>query len=104
MAAPAAASYWSQDPTGAIFQEQSRRPESACVGTEWVILLGEWGEAFPAVGVLQSFQAPPNEFDTENLILLELSPENQSNYFLLPLWNTAIIALLLTVFALTLNC
>lgn len=36
------------------------------------------------MGVLQSFRAPPNEFETENLILLELSLENQSNYFLLP--------------------
>lgn len=71
-------------PLGPFFRSKSRRPESACVGTEWVIILGEWGEAFPAVGVLQSFRAPPNEFDTENLILLELSPENQSNYFLLP--------------------
>lgn len=69
---------------GPIFRSKSRRPEGTCVGTDWVTLPGEWGEASPAVGVLQSFRAPPNEFETENLILLELSLENQSNYFLLP--------------------
>ena len=42
------------------------------------------GEAPAAGGVLLSFRSPSNEFYTENLILLELSLENQSNYFLLP--------------------
>ena len=71
-------------PVGPFFRSKSRRPESAGVGANRVILPGEWGEASPAVGVLQRFWAPPNEFETESLILLELSLENHSNYFLLP--------------------
>lgn len=36
------------------------------------------------LGLYAEFRNPLNEFKIENLILLELSLENQSNYFLLP--------------------
>ena len=85
MAAPAATSYWSQDANWGQFSGAKADGQRAPVLTPTGLpFRGEWGEASPAVGVLQSFRAPPNEFETENLILLELSLENQSNYFLLP--------------------
>ena len=84
MAAPAATSYWSQDPDWGHFSGAKADGQRVPVLAPTGLSSGGWGEASPAVGVLHSFRAPPNEFETENLILLELSLENQSNYFLLP--------------------
>lgn len=83
LAAPGAASCGPRTPTAAIFQDQEQTARECWQWPRWGHPYRE-GEAPPAVGVLRSFRAPPNEFQTENLILLELSLENQSNYFLLP--------------------